>query len=52
MPPPGARGDFDSLGCRPSPVIRLHLSSGAERGLSELEAILTNALGQGRVVLS
>ena len=43
-----ALGDFESLGRRRTPVIRLHLSSGAEQGLIELEAILHNALGKSR----
>jgi transaldolase/glucose-6-phosphate isomerase len=45
-----ALGDFESLGRRRTPVIRLHLSSGAERGLIELEAILTSALGKSRIL--
>ncbi len=47
-----ALGDFESLGRRQSPVIRLHLSSGAEHGLIQLEAILTNALGKSRILPS
>jgi len=39
-----AQGDFESLGRRRRPVIRLHLSCGAEQGLIELETILNNAL--------
>jgi hypothetical protein len=40
-----ALGDFESLGRRQTPVIRLHLSSGAEQGLIQLEAI-NHALGR------
>ena len=47
-----ALGDFESLGRRRTPVIRLHLSNGAERGLTELEAILTNVLGKSRLLPS
>lgn len=47
-----ALAEFESLGRRRSPVIRLHLSSGAERGLLELEAILNNALGKSRILPS
>jgi transaldolase/glucose-6-phosphate isomerase len=39
-----AQGDFESLGRRRRPVIRLHLSCGAEQGLIQLETILNNAL--------
>ena len=39
-----APGDFESLGRRRRPIIRLHLSCGAEQGLIELETILNNAL--------
>jgi len=39
-----APGDFESLGRRRRPVIRLHLSCGAEQGLIQLETILNNAL--------
>jgi transaldolase/glucose-6-phosphate isomerase len=45
-----ALGDFESLGRRQTPVIRLHLSSGAEQGLIQLEAILNHALGKNRIV--
>jgi len=38
------QGDFESLGRRRRPVIRLHLSCGAEQGLIQLETILNNAL--------
>jgi transaldolase / glucose-6-phosphate isomerase len=41
-----ALGDFESLGLRRKPVIRLHLTSGAASGLAQLEAILNNALGK------
>jgi transaldolase/glucose-6-phosphate isomerase len=47
-----ALGEFESLGRRRSPVLRLHLPSGAERGLLELEAILINALGKSRILPS
>ena len=43
-----ALGEFESLGRRRSPVIRLHLSGGTEQGLVQLEAILNNALGKCR----
>lgn len=39
-----AQGDFESLGRRRRPVIRLHLSCGAEQGLLQLETVLNNAL--------
>jgi transaldolase/glucose-6-phosphate isomerase len=39
-----ALGDFDSLGRHQRHVIRLHLASGAEQGLLQLETILKNAL--------
>jgi transaldolase/glucose-6-phosphate isomerase len=45
-----ALADFESLGRRRTPVIRLHLSSGAGRGLLELEGILHNALGKSRLL--
>jgi hypothetical protein len=41
-----ALGEFESLGRRRSPVIRLHLSNGAGQGLVQLEAVLANALGK------
>ncbi|HKV64243.1 MAG TPA: hypothetical protein VJO16_20215 [Candidatus Acidoferrum sp.] len=44
-----ALGEFESLGRRRSPVIRWHLSSGAKRGLVELDAIITSALGKTRL---
>lgn len=47
-----ALGEFESLGRRRSPVIRLHLSNGAEQGLNQLEAILTSALGNSRKLSS
>jgi transaldolase/glucose-6-phosphate isomerase len=47
-----ALGEFESLGRRRRPVIRLHLSSVAERGLIELEAILNSALGKNRILSS
>ena len=39
-----AQGDFESLGRRRRPVIRLHLPCGAEQGLLQLETVLNNAL--------
>ena len=39
-----AQGDFEALGRRRRPVIRLHLSCGVEQGLIQLETILNNAL--------
>jgi transaldolase/glucose-6-phosphate isomerase len=47
-----ALGEFESLGRRRSPVIRLHLSGGAEQGLNQLAAILSNALGKNRLLPS
>ena len=47
-----ALGEFESLGRRRTPVIRLHLSSGAEQGLVQLEAILNTALGKSRILRS
>jgi hypothetical protein len=47
-----ALGEFESLGRRRTPVIRLHLSNGAEQGLIELEAILSSALGKSRILPS
>jgi transaldolase/glucose-6-phosphate isomerase len=47
-----ALGEFESLGRRRTPVIRLHLSSGAEQGLVQLEAILNDALGKSRILPS
>jgi transaldolase/glucose-6-phosphate isomerase len=41
-----AQGDFESLGRRRRPVIRLHLSCGAEQGLLQLETVLNNALSK------
>jgi transaldolase / glucose-6-phosphate isomerase len=43
-----ALGDFESLGRRRRPVIRLHLAGGVESGLAELESILNNVLGKNR----
>ena len=45
-----AQSEFESLGHRQRPVIRLHLARGAEPGLIHLEAILNNALGKSRFV--
>jgi transaldolase/glucose-6-phosphate isomerase len=47
-----AQGEFESLGHRQRPVIRLHLARGAEPGLLHLEAILNSALGKSRIVAS
>jgi glucose-6-phosphate isomerase len=47
-----ALGEFESLGRRRSPVLRLHLPSGAEQGLLEVEAILKSALGKSRILPS
>ncbi len=47
-----AQGEFESLGHRQRPVIRLHLVRGAEPGLLHLEAILNSALGKSRIVAS
>ncbi len=44
-----ALGDFESLGRQRRPVIRLHLTGGAESGLAQLETILNNALGKRRI---
>jgi transaldolase / glucose-6-phosphate isomerase len=41
-----AQGNFESLGRRQRPVIRLHLARGAEQGLIQFETILNNALGK------
>jgi transaldolase/glucose-6-phosphate isomerase len=45
-----ALGEFESLGRRRRPVIRLHLTGGAESGLAQLETILNSALGKRRIV--
>jgi transaldolase/glucose-6-phosphate isomerase len=47
-----ALGQFESLGLRRRPVIRLHLTGGAESGLTQLESILNSALGKSRIVPS
>jgi transaldolase/glucose-6-phosphate isomerase len=44
-----ALGDFESLGRRRKPVIRLHLTGGAESGLTQLETIINSALGKRRI---
>jgi transaldolase/glucose-6-phosphate isomerase len=44
-----ALGEFESLGHRRRPVIRLHLTGGAASGLAQLETILKNALGKSRI---
>jgi len=43
-----ALGDFESLGRRRRPVIRLHMTRGAEKGLPQLESILDKVLGERR----
>ncbi len=43
-----ALGDFESLGRRRRPVIRLHLTRGAQKGLPQLESILDKVLGDRR----
>jgi glucose-6-phosphate isomerase len=43
-----ALGDFESLGRRRRPVIRLHLARGAEKGLLHMESILDKVLGEKR----
>jgi transaldolase/glucose-6-phosphate isomerase len=45
-----AQGEFESLGRRRRPVIRLHLAGGAEPGLIQLEIILNHALGRSPIV--
>jgi glucose-6-phosphate isomerase len=45
-----ALGDFESLGRRRTPVIRLHLTRGAESGLTQFESILDNVLGKRRIL--
>lgn len=45
-----ALSEFESLGRRRRPVIRLHLTDGAESGLIELETILDSALGKNRTI--
>ena len=44
-----AQGDFESLGRRRRPVIRLHLTRGAEKGLLLLESILDKVPGDRRI---
>ena len=46
-----ALADFESLGRRRTPVIRLHQTNGAERGLTQLETIFNSALGKSRTVV-
>jgi len=43
-----ALGEFESLGRHDRPVIRLHLTRGAEQGLTQLETILKTVLGNKR----
>jgi hypothetical protein len=45
-----APGDFESLGPRRRPVIRLHLTGGARQGLAQLEIVLNQVLGMKRIV--
>lgn len=47
-----AQGDFDSLGRRHRPVIRLHMTHGTESGLGHLATVLHGALGKIRSVSS
>jgi transaldolase/glucose-6-phosphate isomerase len=47
-----ALGDFESLGCRRRPVIRLHLTRGADSGLAQFESILDNMLGRRHILTS
>ncbi len=44
-----AQGEFESLGRRQRPVIRLHLARGIAPGLLQLETILNSALGKLRI---
>ncbi len=44
-----AQGEFESLGRRQRPVIRLHLARGIEPGVLQLETILNSALGKRRI---
>jgi transaldolase/glucose-6-phosphate isomerase len=44
-----AQGEFESLGRRQRPVIRLHLARGIAPGLLQLETILNSALGKRRI---
>jgi transaldolase/glucose-6-phosphate isomerase len=44
-----AQGEFESLGRRQRPVIRLHLARGIAPGLLQLETILNGALGKLRI---
>ena len=45
-----ALGDFESLGRRRTPVIRLHLALGAETGLLHLESILDDVLTKTQIL--
>jgi transaldolase/glucose-6-phosphate isomerase len=45
-----ALGDFESLGRRRRPVIRLHLTCGTEKGLPQLESILDKVLEERRTL--
>ena len=47
-----ALADFESLGRQGKPVIRLHLTRGADRGLVQLEALLSSAPGGRRLATS
>ena len=43
-----ALGDLDSLVRLQRPVIRLHLTQGAEQGLAQVEKVVNRALTQAR----
>lgn len=45
-----AQGDFDSLGRRHRPVIRLHMTLETESGLGHMATVLKDALGKIRSV--
>ena len=45
-----ALGDFESLGRQGRPVLRLHLTGGADSGLLQLETILNSAVGKRPIV--
>jgi hypothetical protein len=43
-----ALGDLDSLVRLQRPVVRLHLTQGAEQGLAQVEKVVNRALTQAR----
>ena len=47
-----ALGDFESLNCRRRPVLRLHMTRGADSGLAQFESILDNMLGKRHIPTS